>query len=387
MKNNLLTWAEVDLGAIGSNLKALVALAGKRNFYIPTRLSKKKSQATSILSVIKADAYGHGVEAIARLLQSKGIQFFGVSDVSEGIQLRNIGIKKTILLFESTLASEVKSIVDYQLTPTVCNLDFAIALQRYAKRVKRRIDIHIKVDTGMRRLGIWHEEAFDFVQALFDLNYLRVMGIYTHFPSADTDKQFTQEQIKCLYDLVTRLDRSGLIIPYIHAANSMGLVGYHTHVLNLARPGLMLYGLYPHASLRGMIQLKPALSVKSKIVLIKEVKRGQSVSYGRTFFAKRDMTIAIIPIGYSDGYFRSLSNKADILIDGRRCPIVGRVTMDQIMVDVSSVKSSRAGMLVTILGKDGREFISADELAKHADTINYEIVCSLGNRLPRRYIK
>src|SRR3989338_4182355 len=378
MKNNALTWVQVDLKAIRYNLKTLSRLAAGRKFHLKTRASssKKKFEPTNILPVIKADAYGHGMEAIARSLNKEGIEFFGVSDVNEGIRLRRMGIKKTILLFESTLVSQVKPIVDYRLTPTVCTFNLASALNRYAKRLHRRIDIHINVDTGMRRLGIWHVEAYDFIKALQDLRFLRIMGIYTHFPAADSDRQFTKKQIDCLYHLVTRLDRAGLIIPYIHAANSMGLVDYPTHVLNLARPGLMLYGLYPHPNLEKIVRLKPALSVKSQIILVKRVKKGQSVSYGRTFFAKKDMNIAIIPIGYNDGYVRHFSNKASVLIGGRPCPVVGRVTMDQIMVDVSSLKSPKVGMAVTILGRDGRERITAEELARYADTINYEIICS-----------
>jgi alanine racemase len=181
------------------------------------------------------------------------------------------------------------------------------------------------------------------------------------------------------------LDRTGLIVPFIHAANSMGLAGYQTRIVNLARPGLMLYGLYPHQDLRKKIQLKPVLSVRSRVIFLKKVKKGRSVSYGRTFFTKKDMLIATVPIGYNDGYFRALSNQAFVLIGGRRCPVAGRVTMDQIMVDVSHLKTVQLGDLVTILGSQKKENISADELAKYAGTINYEIVCSLGNRLPRVY--
>jgi alanine racemase len=241
------------------------------------------------------------------------------------------------------------------------------------------------VDTGMGRLGVWHEEAFDFIRQVSRLRHLRIMGIFTHFPAADTDRAFTKEQIQHLYDLVKKLDRSGTIIPYIHAANSMGLAGYRTHILNAARPGLMLYGLYPHPGLRKKIFLKPVLSVRSRVIFLKEIKKGRSISYGRTFFTRRDMRVATVPIGYNDGYFRLLSNRAAVLIDGRRAPVIGRVTMDQIMVDVSRVKKARVGSPVTVLGVQKKECISADELAEHADTINYEIVCSLGGRLTHRY--
>ncbi len=386
-KNSYLTWAEIDLGAVRHNLKQINKLMTKKAFDLPTRPRFKKGTKNTgtIMAVIKANAYGHGVNNIARLLVKEGVSSFGVSDISEGIALRKLGIKKPILLFESTLKFQAQKIIDYRLMPTVCTLELAKSLNRYAAKKKKKIDIHVKIDTGMGRLGIWHEEAYDFIKQISTYPYLRIMGIFTHFPAADTDRLFTKKQLKWLYDLVTRLDRTGLVIPYIHAANSMGLAGYQTNVVNVARPGLMLYGLYPQQNLRKKIHLKPVLKVQSRVIFLKKVKRGRSVSYGRTFFTKKDMVVATIPIGYNDGYFWALSNKAFVLIGGLRCPVIGRVTMDQIMVDVSHVKKIQCGELVTILGSQKREHISADELAEYAGTINYEIVCSLGNRLPKLY--
>ncbi|MBU0467807.1 MAG: alanine racemase [Candidatus Omnitrophica bacterium] len=385
---DVLTWAEIDLKAIKHNIKQLNKLAAANKFIFPSRTGTKKTKPkpSEILAVIKADAYGHGFEQVALLLEKEGVNFFGVSDINEGIALRKIGIEKPILLFETTLASCAKKIIDNNLMPTVCTLELANALNEYAVKKRKIVDIHVKVDTGMGRLGVWHKEAFEFVGELMKLNRLRIMGIFTHFPAADTDQNFTRNQIECLYDLVIRLDKSGLIIPYIHAANSMGLAGYKTHVLNLVRPGLMLYGLYPDKSLKGKVDLKPAMSIRSQVIFLKDIEKGRSLSYGRTFFSKNDMTVAVIPIGYNDGYFRLFSNQASVLIGGERCKVVGRVTMDQIIVDVSSVKKPRIGMPVVILGKQGKETISAEELAGYAKTINYEIVCSLGNRLARKYL-
>ncbi len=384
-KTEHLTYCEVDLKAVGHNAKAIVKLVSKNRFFLSTRSQseKKLKGLETILAVIKADAYGHGVKDVAAVLDKEGIGFFGVSDITEGIELRSLGVKKPILLFESTLSVHARAIVEHQLTPTVCTLGLAKALDQQAQRHKKIIDIHVKVDTGMGRLGIWHEEAFDFIKKISRMQNLRIMGIFTHFPAADTEKAFTKKQIVCLYDLVKKLDQAGVIIPYIHAANSMGLAGYKTHILNLARPGLMLYGLYPHPSLKKNIFLKPVLSVRSHVIFLKEIKKGRSVSYGRTFFTKKDMLIATVPIGYKDGYFRSLSNRASVLIKGMRCPVIGRVTMDQIMVDVSRVPGIKLGSPVTILGKQKTEEVSADELAEQAGTINYEIVCSLGSRLPK----
>jgi len=252
MQNGCLTWAEVDLRAVKHNLKQIVRLTEKNKFYLPTRPRAKRriKNIETIMAVIKADAYGHGMDKIALLLDQEGVGSFGVSDIKEGAALRNIGIKRPILVFESTLESQAKQIIDYQLMPAICTLDLARSLNQYAKKKKRRVDIHIKVDTGMGRLGIWHEEAYDFIKKVSMYDHLRIMGIFTHFPVADTDRPFTKKQLQYLYDLVTRLDRTGLIVPFIHASNSMGLAGYQTNIVNLARPGLMLYGLYPHESLR-----------------------------------------------------------------------------------------------------------------------------------------
>ncbi|HBG61384.1 MAG: alanine racemase [Omnitrophica WOR_2 bacterium GWF2_38_59] len=389
-KNNdaVLTWAEIDLKAIKHNIKELKKLAVANKFIFPSRkgIQKTKPKPPEILAVIKADAYGHGVEQIALLLEKEGVNFFGVSDINEGITLRKLGIEKPILLFETTLASCAKKLIDNNLMPTVCTLELAKALNEYANKKRKIVDIHVKVDTGMGRLGVWHKEAFDFIGELMKLNRLRIMGIFTHFPAADTDQKFTKDQIECLYDLVVRLDKGGLIIPYIHAANSMGLAGYKTHVLNLVRPGLMLYGLFPDNSFKDKIDLKPAMSIRSQVIFLKDIEKGRSISYGRTFFSKSDMTVAVIPIGYNDGYFRLFSNQASVLIGGKRCKVIGRVTMDQIIVDVSSVKGPKIGMPVVILGKQGEETITAEELAEYAKTINYEIVCNLGNRLVRKIL-
>lgn len=362
------TWAQVDLEAIRHNFRQI------------RRLFPQKK----IIAVVKADAYGHGIKAVARLLDKEQVDVFGVANVCEGIQVRRLGIQRPILIMESLLAPCQEAIVRYNLTPSICTLAFARLLNRYAEKKNRIIDVHIKVDTGMGRLGVWYEEALAFVRQVFLLPHLRTTGLYTHFPSADSDTLFTKRQIRALTRLVGKLDGQGLVIPNIHEANSMGLIGYQTN-FNLARPGLMLYGLSPKPRGRFKIPLKPALSVKSTIVFCKEIAKGRSISYGRTFIAPRRMTIATLPIGYNDGYMRCLSNKSFCLVGGQRCRVLGRVTMDQLMIDVSRVKNLRLGMEAVLLGRQGKISVSADDLARWAKTVNYEIVCSLGNRLPRVY--
>ncbi|MDZ4242857.1 MAG: alanine racemase, partial [Candidatus Omnitrophota bacterium] len=347
----------------------------------------RRPRAVAILAVIKADAYGHGMLRIASELDKLGADFLAVSDVAEGVQLRKHGIKKPVVLLESSLPFLAKQIVDYGLTPTVCHFPLASAIQRYASSVNKKVDVHVKVDTGMGRMGVRYEEAENFIKCLAAFPSLRVRGLYTHFPVADTDTRFTRRQINDLTDLVRRLDHQALVIPYIHAANSMGLGRYRMPVFNVARPGLMLYGLYPAENLRPTIRLKPVMSVKTRAIFVKHIPKGAGVSYGHTFVAKRRMTVATLPIGYQDGYFRCLSNKSCALVRGQRCPLIGRVTMDQIVVDVTGLKNVRLGEEVVMLGAQGRRQVSADELADHAGTISYEIVCNLGNRLPRVYLR
>lgn len=363
------TWAEVDLKAMRYNFRQI----------------KRRAGNAKILCVVKADAYGHGLIQVARTLQKEGADFFGVADIHEGVALRMHGIQKPILLFENCLPPFAKSIVDYRLTPSISNIELAEALNRHAQSLHSQIPIHIKVDTGMGRLGVWHKEALGFIKRIHRFKNLHWEGLLTHYACAETDEEFTYRQIRDFSKLIRGLKQEGIIFPYLHASNSIGLIEYRNNSFTLVRPGLILYGMYPVARLREKIRLKPVLSVKSKIVFLKNISKGRSISYGRTFIASKDMTIATIPIGYNDGYMRCLSNKSDCLVGGKRCRVVGRVTMDQLMVDVTHVKSARIGTEVVLLGIQKGNSISADELAQKARTINYEITCSLGNRLPRIY--
>lgn len=373
-----LTWAEIDLKALKYNFRQLNQFAA-----LKTRTGQARS--LELLAVVKADAYGHGMVPVALVLDRLGISYFGVSDVAEGKALRQAGIKKPILLFESTLPSLAGDIVDYRLTPTVCTQTLARALEQYAKARNKRQPVHVKVDTGMGRLGVWYQVAREFIREINHMNHLVVEGIYTHFPLADSDRGFTQNQVLKLDHLIHSLDFNADIVRYVHAANSMGFINYNMHHLNLARPGLMLYGLYPHPKLKTKIHLKPVMQVKSRIIFFKKVEKGCGVSYGHTFVAKRNIIVATLPIGYNDGYLRSVSNKARVLVKGVSCPVIGNVTMDQILVDVSEVKHVRLGEEVVLLGRQREREITADMIASWANTINYEVVCSLGNRLPRVY--
>lgn len=366
------SWAEIDLKALRHNFRQLKKTAGKK---------------TGLLAVIKADAYGHGLVEAAKVLNKEDVVYFGVSSIVEGITLRGLGVRKPILLFGNILKSYIPDLFKYRLTATVSTLSLARAINAYAQKTKKYIPVHIKVDTGMGRLGIWQEEAFELIQDISRLPYLHLEGIYTHFSVADTNREFTKQQICRFARLIQALELQGIVFLYIHAANSAGLVDYPGTIFNLARPGLMLYGLYPDERLKKKIHLKPVMSIKSKITFLKEILKGRSVSYGRTYIANGKRKIATLPIGYNDGYLRCFSNQAFVLVNGQRCPVAGRVTMDQIMIDVTKAGKVQEGTEVVILGVQQKSVVSADELAEKAGTINYEIVCSLGNRLPRIYKK
>jgi len=373
------TWAEIDLNAMAANFAELKKLAAKNMVY-----------NAGLIPVIKADAYGHGMLATAQCLDAQGCPLFAVSNVSEGIALRRAGFKQKILLFESTLPQDAAAIVENQLTPTVCTPELAQAIDAQAIAAGVPVPVHIKVDTGMGRLGVDEEDALAFVEKLReDHPRLILEGLYTHFPLAETDREFTFGQMRRFRDIVYAMENQFITFTYVHAGNSMGLGDYKSELFNLARPGLMLYGLYPSEELKKKVALHPVMAVKTRIIFVKTIAKGHGVSYGHTFKAKDDMTVAVLPIGYSNGYLRSLSNSAFVLIRGLRCPVVGRVTMDQVIVDVTPLGMSgdlpRLGEEAVLLGNQKDANISADEVAHWAGTISYEILCSLGNNLPRIY--
>ena len=374
------TWCEIDLKALAYNFQQLQKLA-----------EKNMSHSVGIMPVIKADAYGHGMLEIAQRLNECGCKYWAVSNVSEGVSLRQAGFKQKILLFESTLVSEAGDIFEYQLTPTVGVLEMAQALDRLAREAGIQMPVHIKVDTGMGRLGVNEDQVLAYVETLKEqCPNLILEGIYTHLPVADTDRDFTISQMRRFRDMVYSFENQFITFSYVHAGNSMGLGDYKSELFNLARPGIMLYGVYPLEDLKKKVHLKPVMSVKCRIIFVQTIAKGRGISYGHTFKAKEDITVAILPIGYSNGYFRCLSNKAFVLVAGVRCPVIGRVTMDQIIVDITSVTLSgrmpKIGDEAVIMGTQNGAEVSVDEIAQWANTISYEILCSLGSRQSRVYL-
>ena len=366
------TWVEIDLSALEYNIKQIKKLVSKN---------------VKILCVVKADGYGHGMIQVAKKINRCGVDYFGIASIDEGITLRKQGIKKPILILENSLKEHAKYIIDYNLTQSVCTKESALSLNNYAKRKKKIAKIHIKIDTGMGRLGIWHKQALAFIKNINKLKSLQIEGIYTHFPSADTDKKFTNYQIRCFNTLIKKIKQNNINIPFCHAANSIGLVDYKNSHLNLVRPGIILYGIYPKKNMQSKIKLKPVLSFKTKIIYLKKIPTGRSISYGRTYVSQHPTTIATLPVGYSDGYLRGLSNKAEVIIKGRRFRVVGRVCMDQTMVDLRNSNSVKIGDTAVLVGKQGKESIALEELSKHAGTIPYELACSIGKSSSCRFFK
>ena len=333
---------------------------------------------------VKKDAYGHGSLEVSRALMKEGLDYFGVASIDEAVFLRRHNILKPILILGSILSSDIEPLIEYGLTQTVASHDLALALERRAKAKNKIIKVHIKVDTGMGRQGILYREAFGFIKQVRKLKFLNIEGVFTHFPLADTNRRFTQSQIELFERLKLSLEKEKIHIPLFHAANSMATIAYPKSYFDLVRPGLMVYGISPRDDLG--LKLKPVMALKTRIIYIKRVPKNYGISYGHIYRTRKASNIATLPIGYGDGYFRDFSNKGYVLIKGMRFKVAGRVCMDQIMVDIGNLKV-KVGEEAVLIGNQGRQkTISAEELASLIGTIPYEIVCSLGNRLPRRYL-
>lgn len=364
------TWAEVNLDFIKHNFCQLKNIIGNE---------------IKVLAVVKANAYGHGIIEISRVMGKQGVDYLGVATLDEAIYLRKSRIKVPILVLGSVFPHEFEHALDYNITLTLCNQELSQILNREARKRNEKAKVHIKVDTGMGRIGVWHEEAPDFIKGLTRLKNLELEGVYTHFSSAGRDKFFTLYQIDSFEALLNKLRRSSIDIPYRHAANSIALVDFRQTHLNLVRPGIIIYGILPKKGFGRILDLKPAFSLKTKVAFLKPAPPGRSVSYGRTYIIQKNTQIATLPIGYADGYGRILSNKAQVLIRGQRAPVVGIVTMDQTMVDVGHIKGVQIGDEVVLIGKQGEDEVGAAEIARLAGTIPYEIICSISNRVPRVY--
>lgn len=361
-------YLEIDLNALEHNLSILEQA-------MPPRCE--------LMAVVKAEAYGHGAFGIATHLNKIGVRAFAVATIDEGIQLRRYGVSGEILILGYTPPARAKELRRYDLTQTLIDHDYSVLLNAQGRDVKA----HIKVDTGMHRLGFDSEDT-ESIAAVFSMKHIKVSGIYTHLCAADSsdeqDVHYTDLQIGRFYELLRSLKEKGIALPKIHIQSSYGLLNYPELECDYVRMGIALYGLLssPSDTTKLDLDLKPVLSLRSKVVLIRNVKKGDSVGYSRSFIAERDSLIAVLPIGYADGYPRDLScGKSYVLIDGHRAPIVGKICMDQLAVDVTDVPDVKVGMTATLIGKDGNEEISAEMVAERSNSITNELMSRIGQRV------
>lgn len=368
-------WAEISLPVLRNNLKTIKSL----NF-----------DSTEIMAVVKADAYGHGEEEICRCLaEDCNIKYFAVSNLDEAISVRRFCPEAEILILGYTPPEYAHEIAQYNIIQGVVSTEYAEAL---TSRSSETIRCHIKIDTGMGRIGLRHdtpEACAKEIASLRNMKKLSVEGIYTHFAVADSDNPddiaYTTKQEKFILDTYKILTEKGIKLPHVHFMNSAAVCTRNSAHSTLARAGIIMYGLHPDISVALPEGLAPVMELKAVISHVKTVMPGGYISYGRTFRAEKEMKIATVTIGYADGYSRQLSSKGEILVHGNRCKIVGRVCMDQLMIDVTDA-NAQAGDIVTLIGRDGDDIITADELASIYGTIGYEVVCGISKRVPRIYI-
>ncbi|NLW60091.1 MAG: alanine racemase [Firmicutes bacterium] len=366
------TWVEIDRAAIRANLRGIKALVGPE---------------CQVMAVVKAEAYGHGASAVAQLATAEGIDWFGVALPEEGIALRRAGVDGNILVFAPFLPEQAAAFCTHDLVATITTWEGAAALSAEACRRGHKARVHIKVDTGMGRIGFWAAEAAAAIARIMTLPGLTVEGLYTHFATADAaDRTYARQQLCTFQQLVAELEGKGINIPLKHMANSGGILNFPDSYFDLVRPGLILYGMLPSPwCAQEKIRLQPAFSLKTKVVFVKRAPAGTGISYGQCYHTPKATTIATLPIGYADGWSRALSGKARVLINGAYYPVVGTICMDQCMVDVGDAPV-RIGDEVVLIGKQQGKVITVEEVAAHLNTINYEVVCQISSRVPRIYI-
>lgn len=368
-------WAEINLDAIAANVREIRRIT---------------NPSAKVLAVVKANGYGHGAVEVSRVALANGAQWLGVARLSEGVALREAGITAPVLILSYVPPEQVEEVVRYRLSQAVYTRDMARLLAEAAAREGTRAKVHIKIDTGMGRIG-W-VAGRGIVQEIFSLAqipHLEIEGIFTHFAAADSsDKKYTIRQLDLFLEITEMLRRGGLDIPLKHTANSPALMEMPETHLDLVRAGIIVYGLYPSDRAgQNNLLLRPAMSLKAKVAYVKKVPAGYKISYGCTYTTTSPTTIATLPLGYADGYPRSLSSKGEVLLGGRRVPVVGRVCMDQIMVDAGPASEVAMGDEAVLIGRQGDEEITAGEIAGRLGTINYEVVCMISYRVPRIYVK
>lgn len=365
-------WAEIDLNAVKNNIKEI------------RRITNPKSQ---IMAVVKANAYGHGAIEVSKVVLENGADRLAVARSTEAIELRDAGFNCPILVFGYNTKEEIEELSKHGVILTVYSLEMAKEIQEIAKTLQKTAKIHIKVDTGMSRLGfIPNKKSVEEIKKISELKNIEIEGIYTHFADADNlDKTYTEMQFSKFTGFLKDLDEFGIDIPIKHASNSAAIIDHPETHLNMVRPGIILYGLYPSELVhKERINLKPVMSLKAIVTHVKDVSKGTKISYGCTFTAEKESKIASLPLGYADGFTRMLKG-GNVLIHGKKAPIVGRICMDQCMADVSNISDVKVGDEVVVFGVQNNEKMPIEELSNKLGTINYELVCMVSKRVPRVY--
>lgn len=372
-------WAEINLDNLIYNLNELK--------------QRVNGNCTQIVGVVKANAYGHDDKNISLCMEAEGISFFAVSNIKEAINLRNYGIKGEILVLGYTPPTYAQELFRYDIIQAVVSEEYAKELSESAKKSGVVVKVHVGVDTGMGRIGLIAKgedscnKSAETIREIADLPNISVDGLFTHFAVADSlqsdDSDYTNKQITCFFRVCDLVRKMGISIRHTHCLNSAGGLIHYDPRSTLVRFGIVLYGLLPDRGLALPITVKPVLSLKSVVSCIRKLTAGSYISYGRTYITDCDRLIATVPIGYADGYVRSLSGKAHVIVSGKKAPIVGRICMDQLMVDVTDIADVSEGSVVTLIGSDGENSVTADELAGLCGTIGYEIVCGISKRVPR----
>lgn len=376
MKTYSRVYAKIDLDAVAWNME---------------QMKKNLKEGTEMVAVIKTDGYGHGAVQVASMLESYDYVWgYAVATLDEAVVLRAAEIQKPILVLGCIFPDQYWEMLKYEIRMNVYTKEMAEAISALAVEKGEQAYVHIKLDTGMARLGFSAEESsIEEIKEIAELPNLVLEGVFTHFAKADEeDKTFTMMQLEKFEWMTQRLEEEGVTFPYVHASNSAGIIDVRRADYNLVRAGIAIYGLYPSEEVdKERVQLKPALSLKSHIAFVKDIPAGTPVSYGGDFVSEHQMRIATIPIGYGDGYPRSLSDTGYVLIRGKKAPIIGRICMDQFMVDVSDIPEVKFGDKVTLIGRDQEEYLPVEKLSELSGRFNYEFVCDLGKRIPRVYVQ
>ena len=366
------SWVEVDLDALEWNI-------GRVRDLVP--------DGVRILLVVKADAYGHGAVRISQQARDCGVDMLGVATLDEGKELRSAGIELPILILSPVLREELDEVLENELAVSASSVEFAIAASAEALRRGTICRMHVEVDTGMGRAGLPMDSAVDEINRMAAMDGLELEGIFTHFPASDVDSDYTGEQIGSFKAILDELSDAGITFDYVHTANSAAIVNFPASHFNMIRPGLLVYGHSPSLTLKDKVDVRPVLSFKSRILLVREIPAGSSVSYGRTFIAPSDMTIGVIAAGYGHGMSHRVSNRGKVLFRGASVHIVGRVTMDMTMIDLTGFDDPASGEEVVIFGRQGEMELSVDDVAGGGGSLNYEVLCRISKRVVRIYMK